>query len=66
MVKTNWPMGTLLGPPPRIIRFVESNIVTLDVANNVLRIGKALWDRLDPTARHILERVTPEDIKRWR
>lgn len=54
------------GRPPRLIRFDEDvRGARLDVPNNVLWINPDLWARLEPAAKHLLERVSPEEIKRW-
>lgn len=54
------------GRPSRIIRFVDGKGVDLDVLNNVLTIGRDLWDTLTKDQRQLLERVTPQEVKRWR
>lgn len=54
------------GRPPRIIRFDEDvRGARLDVANNVLWINPTTWEKLDPTAKRLLEKVSPEDIKKF-
>lgn len=54
------------GRPPRLIRFDEDvRGARLDVPNNVLWINPTLWDTLDAKTRLLLEKVSPEEIKRW-
>jgi len=54
------------GRPPRIVRFSDDvEGATLDVPNNVLTINKKVWDDLDPIAKKLLEKVSPQEVKLW-